>query len=250
MTLLPFLIAIPLCFWILLSAKRIREQRQSVIFIILSLLLLITNPQVRYLLAIAPIIIILATPVIDKKTLKWYLCGSLLLILLCTTPYILQIGGTINGELYGAEITGIINQGIDLTQRDASMNFQENLNILAHDLAYQTILVGNGPDDYAVLAHFYWGSDSPKFVSIQDYTLAMNNQTVLYSKRFEPIPNIPERRQFWVEGGLEKSSNDATNYSSIIYGVGFGEPLKVEGFSVVKKYGSLYLSKKVPALNS
>lgn len=244
-TLLPFILAIPFCFWRMVTSQQFREKPRTLIFLLLSLLLLLTNPQIRYILALAPIMIVFAIPHIEKKYVRFALGASTLFTLIVIIPYILQIGGTINGELYGAEITGTINKGVDLSNREVVTNLQEDLENIVHGYQNSTFLVGNGPDDYAVLAHFYWGRNVQEFVSIQDYDLSFKNESILYKKRFEPLPNILERRQFWIEGGLEKSHNDPTNYASIEYGIGLNEPLKSEGFTVIKKYNLLYLSKKV-----
>ncbi len=242
--LLPFLLAFPICFWTMFSASRFKEQRRTVIFLSLSLLLLLTNPQIRYALALAPIIVVITSPYLKGREFKITLGISAVLTLLVTIPYLLQIGGTMNHQLYGTEITGILTQGIDLSERQMVSDLQEDLVNISQEFPNETFLVGNGPDDYSVLAHFYEGKNVKEFVSLQDYNLIIQNQTILYQKRFEPLPNIPERRQFWIEGGLEKSKNDPTNYTSIKYGIGLGEPLKSEGFNIVKRYHLLYLSKK------
>ncbi len=244
-TLLPFLLAIPLCFWTMFSSSRFREQKRTMAFLFLSLLLLLMNPQIRYILALAPIMIVIVSPHLEKRWLNLFLGASAVLTLIVIVPYTLQSGGTMNGELYGTEITGIINQGIDLSNRGMVAEIEDDLAKITQEVPHATFLVGNGPDDYAVLAHFYWGNNVNEFVSIQDYELFLKNESILYHKRFEPLPNIPERRQFWIEGGLEKSHNDLTDYTSIKYGIGLNEPLKSEGFRVVKKYNLLYLSKKV-----
>jgi hypothetical protein len=241
--LIPFLLSVPLVFWTMFSS-RFKEHKRTMVFLILSMLLLLTNPQIRYILALSPIMILVSTHGLDKVKFKFILLASLILTTIFTIPYVLQIGGTLNGQLYGAEITGITN-GINFEDRNIVSLLEEDLNSISRDYPDETFLVGNGPDDYAVLAHFYWGKNIKEFVSVQDYDLFIKNESILYKKRFEPLPIIPERRQFWVEGGLQKSHNDPTNYTSIEYGIGLGEPLKTKGFNIVKKYGLLYVSKKV-----
>ena len=94
------------------------------------------------------------------------------------------------------------------------------------------------------MADLYWGKDIKEFVSIQDYELEERNQSILFSKRFEPVPRISERRQFWIEGGLKKNEDD-TNYEEIEYALGIGEPVEIDGFAIVKRYNILVLSKKI-----
>jgi len=241
--LLPFLISIPLVFWTMFSS-RFKENKRTMIFLTTSLILLLANPQIRYVLALAPIMILVSTPYLEKRQFRFFLLTSGLISLVFTMPYILQIGGSLNGHLYGTEITGVANQGIGFQNRDIVDQIDKDIMDISEDYPRETLLVGNGPDDYSVLAHFYWGDKVKEFVSIQDYRLFNKNDSVLYKKRFEPYPNILERRQFWVEGGLKKSENDPTDYSSIRFGIGIGEPLEEEGFTVVKKYNVLYLSKR------
>ncbi len=244
-TILPFILAIPLLFWKMYSIQNIKEQKRSIIFITLSLILLLTNPQIRYILALAPIIILIASRNLTQKEFKINFLFSSLIILAFIFPYILQINGTVNNQLYGAEFTGILNSGVNFVPGQMSGILKEDIYAIAEDFPDSSFIVGNNPDDYQVLAHFYSGNKIKEFVSIQDYDLFIKNETILYKKRFEPIPNILERRQFWIEGGLKKNDNDSTNYRAIEYGIGLNEPIRLEGFRVIEKYDLIYLSKKV-----
>ncbi len=250
-TVLPFLLALPLTFWSLYTFRNFRNHQRTMIFLSLSLLLLLTNPQIRYALALVPIMLVLLTPLFDKKLL-WRIqsIGSILLVLLVIFSYSLQISSTLNNHVYGNDVTNLFTEGIHLSPGHLSSQLEENLNAIAQEFPSQTFVIGNEPDTYQILAHFYWGKNVKEFVSIQDYDLFLRNETILYQKRFQPQPRIPERRQFYIEGGLKKNENDPTDYPAIEYGIGFGEPLKLEGFSVVKKYNLLYLSKKVTVLKT
>ena len=72
----------------------------------------------------------------------------------------------------------------------------------------------------------------------------MNNQTILFEKELHPIPNINERREIFIIGGLSKKTNDKTNYNDLNYAIGLGEEVQIEGFVLDKKYDYLYVSKK------
>lgn len=239
--LIPFLLSVPLAFWTMFSS-RFKEHKRTMVFLIVSMLLLLANPQIRYVLSLAPIMILISTIGLDNKKFRFIFSASLIVTILFTAPYILQVGGTLNGHLYGTEITGITG-GINFENRNMVPLLEEDLNSISKDYPDETFLVGNGPDDYQVLAHFYWGNKVREFVSIQDYNLFVRNESILYKKRFEPLPRITERRQFWIEGGLKKSDNDPTDYSSIRYGIGFREPIDDPNFNIIKRYNLLYLSK-------
>ena len=246
-TLLPFLLAIPVLFWRLYHPRFFSQEKRSMIFLSISLLLLLTNPQIRYLLALTPVMILIANKYTTPQLFKIHLWFSALILVLFVMPYALQIFFTMNHQIYGAEFSGVAQEGLSLTPGHLDRTLEDDLSLLAQEYPDKTFVVGNGPDDYQVLAHYYWGIHVKEFVSIQDYQLVLRNESVLYTKRFEPEPRIAERRQFWIEGGLKKNEHDNTDYKSIEYGLSLNEPLKLESFSVVKKYNLLYLSKKVKA---
>ncbi|MBS3076660.1 hypothetical protein J4233_00120 [Candidatus Pacearchaeota archaeon] len=60
-----------------------------------------------------------------------------------------------------------------------------------------------------------------------------------------PSTKLNERRQIWIGGGVNKNSRDETDYGNIQIGIGVGEPLKLEGFEFVEKYGTLYVSERM-----
>ena len=120
----------------------------------------------------------------------------------------------------------------------------EDLNKISNDYPNEAFVVGNNPDDYQLLAYYYWGDKIKEFVSIQDYQLYLENQTSLFEKEIRFIPNIQDRRQIWIGGGIEKSQNDNTNYPDIQYAIGLGKPVNLENFKLIKQDVLLYVSKK------
>lgn len=242
---LSFLLAMPLYSWILCKFNIFKENKKSVMFLILSLLLLIMNPQIRYLLALSPIIVLLIFKHLSFNNIKIYLFSSALIIMIFITPYILQINYSLNEQIYGIEATSFIREGIDISEKNIEKDFVSNLKNIINEHPNEVFVIGNEPDSYQIFAHFYWEDNVKDFVSIQDYQLWEKNESVLYKKKFEPIPNIPERRQFWIEGGLKKNEVDSTNYEEIEYAISFREPLRLDGFIFEKKFGNLELFKKV-----
>ena len=181
----------------------------------------------------------------NYKSLRNYYIYSTIIIFLFFFPYIAQISYNINGGISGTDITGIfISQKFEIDSENPAKIILADLKEIEKEYPDETFVVGNLADDYQSLAHIYWGSGIKEFVSIQAYYLEEKNESVLFSKRFEPSPRISERRQFWIEGGLKKNEDD-TNYEEIEYALGIGEPVKIDDFAVVKKYNILVLSKKI-----
>jgi len=250
MAILVFL-TIPIYFWILYKPSFFKENKKIMIFLSLSLLLIFFNPQIRYTLIIIPIMVTLISRNINTKQFKRQIIFSLIILFLFIFPYIIQINYGINSNLdYGIKGDDVQYTLQNIFNMNLSKNFKKD--ILKGDMEKiiekypnQTFVVGNVADDYQVLANLYWGGGVKEFVSIQDYNLYLENTNILYEKKFMPIPNIQNRRQIWFAGGMDKNENDDTDYENIEFGIGIEEPINLKEFEVVKKYESLYLSKKI-----
>ena len=239
------IISLPLYFWIIFKKEVFLKNKRDIIFVLLSILLIFTNPQIRYVMVIVPIILLIIYPYMSYKSLRNYYIYSTIIIFLFCFPYFAQISYNINGGISGTDITGIfISQKFEVNKDSPAEIILLDLKEIETDYPDQTFVVGNLADDYQILADLYWGKDIKEFVSIQDYELEERNQSILFSKRFEPVPRISERRQFWIEGGLKKNEDD-TNYEEIEYALGIGEPVEIDGFAIVKRYNILVLSKKI-----
>ncbi len=234
-----FLSALPIYFWTLYLPQRFRENRKRMIFLTLSLLLFLVVLQLRYLIILTPLMVVAITRYLTPIQFKRQVIISFLVSLLFVIPYVLQISA-LRGDLYGTDIGSF---SLPLPESPAEM-ITEDLHDISEEYPDATLVVGNKPDDYQLLAHLYWGSRIKEFVSVQDYELALRNQSVLFEKRFMPAPNIAERRQIWIIGGIGKNLDDPTDYQRITLGIGVGEPLQLNGFTLVKRYRYLYLSKR------
>jgi len=244
-TIISVLLATPLYFWIFYKKDFIKNNLKIMIFLTLSFLLILSNPQIRYLIAIVPIIILILGKEISNQQFRKQIIFSLIVILLFIFPYIIQINYSMTPELVGVDFTVLLRENFNLKlekefPKDAIRNDLERLTL---DYPNKVFVVGNAPDDFQALASLYWGEKVNEFVSIQDYNLYLKNTSVLFEKRFMPIPNINSRRQIWLAGGMNKNENDPTNYEDIKLGIGLREPINIENFVVVEKYGNLYLSK-------
>ena len=216
------LLAIPLYYWIFYKGERFVRYKKEVIFLSLCLLLILSNPQVRYIIALAPIMVVLLGREISDKQFRVYVIFSIVVSLLFVAPYVAQT------DLF-----------------DKRVQVSEDLDNLIRKYPNEIFIVGNAPDDYAFLARNYWGSEVEEFVSIQDYNAWKSGELILLEKEFKPIAKIDERRQIFLSGGIQVNENDKTNYSEINYGVGVGKALDVEGFEFVDRFGGLYLSERL-----
>ncbi len=237
-----FILMLPVFVYTLFSRNFFINRKRQIIFLTLSFLFFLSNPQIRYIIFLWPILIIYLAKSLNEKQFRIQLLIFTILSILVVVPYIIQIKYTTNAADFDNVVANFGNWQFSKENR---------LDIIAQDLEKlvsqypnEVFLVGNGVDDYAGLARVYWGKEVKEFVSMQDYNLYLKNESTIYEKIFSPIPRIQDRRQIWIGGGLLKNENDETDYSSIKYGIGIDKPLEAEGFQVIEKYDILYLSEK------
>lgn len=245
-TLFSILLAIPFYFWSLYHPSFFKKNKKTMFFLTLSVLLIFINPQIRYTLIFVPVMIVSVFKKINKKQFIRQIILSVIILFLFTAPYIIQINNSIDKELEGVDFTSVLEKSfvIELNDSFSKKIVQEDLKEIIKDYPNQTFVVGNYPDNYQTLADLYWGSEVNEFVSIEDYGLVLKNETILYEKKFMPVPNIKERRQIWISGGISKNENDKTDYNSITLGIGVRQPINLQNFKFIKKYNTLYLSEK------
>jgi hypothetical protein len=240
-------ITIPIYFWQSYRKTHRIENKKTLIFLSLSvLLILVYNPQIRYTIIFIPIMTILMSKYITEVQYRRQIIFSIAIILLFIFPYIIQIFYSIDSMNAEADITYLLKKRFNIALADKFYNdkISQDLSEIAGEYPGEVFLVGNKPDDYAIIAIAYWKSDVKELVSIQDYNLVMENKSVIIQKTFSPQPKIAERRQIFITGGISKNQQDNTDYDSIEYAIGLGEPVTQEGFSLIKSYNVLFLSKK------
>jgi len=242
-----FLIMIPFFSFVLFTKENFAKYKRTLIFLTLSLIFMIINPQIRYLLIIYPIIILILSETINEKQFKKQIAVFLIITILVITPYLVQIKYSTNSPEFNSFLNNINKWKIYSYNADDLIT--KDLENITREYPNTTFLVGNTADYYAVLASDYWGNNVKEIVSIQDYEMFFRNESIFFSKRLESKPVIPERRIIWIEGGISKNPNDNTDYESINLGIGVNEPLKEPGFTFVKKYNILYLSKNNKTIN-
>jgi len=240
---LSLFLVIPFYFWFLYKSKYFKKNIKTMLFLTSSLLIVAKNPQIRYLLLIVPIMILNLIKVLDNKQIKKLLIFSAIISLLVVLPYEIQIKYHTNAPEFGLLINNFFNWEINKTFPEDLI--KQDLDKISKDYPNKIFVVGNAPDYYQFLADLYWGKSIKEFVSIQDYNLFLKNTSTLTERevRFSP-ENINGRREFWIKGGIGKPLNDDTDYKNINLGIGINEPIDINGFKVIKKYNSLYLSKR------
>lgn len=237
------LLSIPQYFW--LSYKN-KHEKKSLIFLTLCLFLILMNTQIRYFLAIVPIITVLISKNLNKNQRRNQIIISATISLIFISPYFIQIPYGIDSFNYpeGMDIVALMrNQNANLINQPYKNFLSSDLEKLSNEFPNESFLIVGSPDSYATLARYYWGKEIKEFVSIQDYNAWLNNETSLFKKEWRPVPNIEERRQIWLAGGMSVNKNDNTDYSSLRYAITIGEE-QPEGFSLIRNYQKISVWEK------
>ena len=232
----------PSYFYIFFKKNNFIKYKKEVIFISLTFLFTLTNPQVRLLIIFTPIIILLLGRELNSKQLKRQISIFILLSLLAVSVYAIQISQDTNAPTIEKVLWQFPN--IEFYNPRPHTLIESDLDKIAQDYANQVFVVGNTNDDYQGLAHLYWGDKIREFVSMEDYNLFFSNRTTIASKKVSSN-SLPEfRREIWLEIGLGKNLNDPTDYKSIRYGISTSEDLDLPGFKFKKKYKVLSVFEK------
>ncbi len=230
---------VPFYFYIFYRKKRFIQYKKEIIFLTLSILLILTNPQPRPVFTIAPIIILLLGQELNDQQVKIQAWIFIFLSLLVITPYLIQSHYETSLKRFTLDLNQYKNFKISSTVQDKLII--EDLDKIGREYPNQLFVVGADKDYYRTLAHLYWEKNIKKFISIEDYNLAITNKSVITTKRWSSHVPPSIRRDIWIEIGLEKSLNDETDYKSIKYGLGFEDNLGLDDFKLIKKYNKIYL---------
>ncbi len=236
-----FALFIPVFSYLIYKKENFAKYKKEVIFITLYMLFIISNPQPRLLFFILPILTIMFGEILSKKQVRIQLIIYIILMFLVLTPYFLQTKYYINERRFDEIVFNY--DTVEFTERVDRLILKDLDDIYA-DTKGSIFVVGNKNDDYRQLAHLYWGEDIEEFVSIEDYNLSINNESVIVEQKICSDSNFKVRREICLGMGLFKSSNDETDYESIEYAIGLDNYVELEGFKPVKKYDFLYLSRR------
>lgn len=241
------LLTTPLYYWKMYAGGSRGKNAKTLVFLSLCILLILCNPQIRYIISIAPIMIVLMGKELSEKEYKRQIIASIVIAIIFIAPYVVQINNCYEKRTSGADIEYAYIDGFfsSIGSGEKCMNIAQDVKDAISAHLNETFLVGPGADDYALLARNYWGSDVKEFVSVQDYNAWKSGNDILFEKTFNPKPKINERRRIWITGGMS-INEDETDYADIEYALSVrGEQLGVDGFIIAEKYGSIFVWKKV-----
>jgi len=237
---LSFIIMLPFFGYTLFSKEFFIRNKRPIIFLTLSFLFFLIRPQVRYMIFLWPILMLYLPRALTRRQLKIQFVIFCVISLFIISSYAVQIQYPNNAKEL-VSMAGEFNN-FDSNLANKERLIREDLDQLVEQYSNKVFLVGNEQDSYADLAYLYWGKEVEEFVSIEDYLLFINNDPVLFEKEFKSKSRVNDRRQIWISGGIRKNQADNTDYRNITLAIGIGEPIKIPGFAVIKKYNLLYLS--------
>jgi uncharacterized membrane protein len=235
------LIYLPFFTYLMINKKDSKNRKKSTIFIILSIILLIINSQVRFVFLLFPIIILQIYDKLNNKQYFVQLLFFLIISLITINPYLIQITNDTNANSLDAVFFNLGN--LYISSEFKSDILKEDLKKIGSEYSGEIFLVGNKPDSYSDLAELYWGSRIKELVSIQDYNLKEN--PIISQKEICTNTRINSRRDICNLIYIRKSFNDKTDYNSIKYAISEEENLNLEGFKLIKKYKLLFIFEKI-----
>lgn len=237
------IIFFPIFTYLILNKEIFNKNKKSAIFILLSIILLIINSQIRFVLLITPLIILSIYSKLTERKYFIQIAFSFILILLVLNPYILQIRFGLGKDVNGIEFDSFIRniREINLNDKFERDILRSDLNRISNEYPNELFVVGNKPDDYRVLANLYWGSEIKELVSIEDYKLHFSGNPIIAKKEICSHARINDRRDICTSIWIRKAFGDETEYDTIKYAISFEEELNLDEFVLIKRYDKLNL---------
>lgn len=195
------------------------EHARDYLFLFLTSILFLVVTQLRYFIVLAPIIIMLITPILSKKEIKLHILLSLILIIFITKPYF--------GETQDSLIS------LDLKQ-------------LEKDYPNELFIVGSDKspaEQSALLSSLYWGNNIKEFVEYEEYRLALKNESTFRSYEFASDSKINDLRKISIK--LSYLRTDDRNYNDVKLLVIVGDQEPPKGFKLAKEYEILRVFQKL-----
>ncbi len=209
--------------------KEYKPHLPELAFMALTFIFFLTNPQIRYLIILAPIFFVLVAPYITKKEFYWHLLTSLVLIILLLTA------------CFGLCSSTHVISYFEQTQESL---MAEDINQIAKDFPNQTFLAGNreNTDLYSIISLGYWGSNIKEIISWQDYELWKNNKTNFQEYRIESDSRVNNIRKVWLEFGVARTDN--RTFEDIKYLISDKDSTELQDFTLTKTYNLLSVFEK------
>jgi hypothetical protein len=244
-TALIFILSVPQYFWAIYR-KEFNKEIKTTIFISLSLLLILYTTQIRYFLALIPIITVVLSRNLNSKQFTKQIAIYSILIVLFVFPYAIQISYGINKSAEGIQTSDYLYnpREIYLISEPYKNILSSDLNEISKEFSGESFIVEGSADSYSTLARYYWGEEIKEFVSSQDYKAWLNKEPELFEKVWKPIPKINERRQIWVAGGVSVNQNDETEYEKLKYVITFAGMNQTENLKLLREYKELSVWEK------
>jgi len=245
---LTVILFIPFYSFLILKRGIFLENKKTNIFILLAIMLIVLNSQIRFVLLVAPIAILAIFKNLNRKKFIVQVAISLILILIVINPYIIETKYEIlttdktSHARFWALLFNINN--LKLSSDFTKDLISEDLKKVSNEFPNEIFVVGNKPDDYQILADLYWSGEIEEFVSIQDYNMDLSGNPVLSEKIICSETKIKSRRDICASMLIRKAFNDKTDYDSIRYALSEEKDLDLEGFSLIREYDKLYLFEK------
>lgn len=232
------LLVFPLFTYLIFTKNQVLENKQLSVFFALSFLLIILNPQVRYILFIMPILLIKLGRLLNEKQFRMQMIVFWCITIMAILPYLVQI----NYETNSPDLQNAIRNFGNWKAKSITLNYQisQDLGNISIDYPNEKFVVGPAPDDYATLAYVYWGDSINEFISIQDYLAWKEDDFNLFRKRLEAVPKINDRRTIWVEGGIDVNKINK-DYGQVNYAISIGNDPVLGNSTLIKSYSKLNL---------
>lgn len=235
------LLFIPFTIYIIYRKENLKNNLRDVMFISLSSLFVLSNPQIRFIIVIVPIMAVLIADKLSKREFIFQIAAFIVVSLIVINPYIIQIKYGTNADEFGNLVKNFnriefYEYKYDIIERD--------LNKISRKYGAEIFVVGNRMDEYADMGFIYWGNNISEFVSIQDYNLFLENETTLQEEEFCTRSKIQNRRDYCFTVRLRKSFNDSTDYSKIKYAIAPENKIELDGFEKIEELETLRIFEK------
>lgn len=240
------LIIFPVSLWLLYRTRTFTKHWREGLFLGLSLLVILSNPQLRYTLVLAPVSVLITYALLPARYYRNALLLSGALALFVSIPYLFQIDTSLTADPAGVEITGVLEQRekLHLQRGWEGESLADSLAQIAQQYPGELFVVGPDADSYQTLAHGIWNAPLGALISMQDYKAYQENRTALYQKTLASHPSIAERRLVSITGKLEVNPAVLEHLNTVQYAIGIDAPVTDYGFRELQREGRLYLSRR------
>ncbi len=194
------------------------KERKTAIFLMLCLILFLFNFQIRFFLAIVPIIALLIGNRVTKKELIGGLVVSLIVVIALTSGYFSS-----NEKLIAEDL------------REIERDFPNEMFIVGHEEGSE--------DEAAYLDTLHWGNKIKEFIRYSEYKLWLKGDNLFREYKFESKSKINNLRKLQLN--LKYLTNSDNDFKDVKYWILIGNGGETSNeFSLAKSYKNLKVFKK------